>query len=247
MIRVDNVTKSFGLQHVLRGVTFTVERGEVAMLIGGSGSGKSTALRCINALEDFDSGRIHVADITLAPQQNGEDRTEVHQRLRRRVGMVFQQFNLFPHMSVLQNVMAGPVFAEGWPREKAAALALELLERVGMAHKADARPAQLSGGQQQRVAIARTLATKPDAILFDEPTSALDPKMTREVLSVIADLASDGQTMIVVSHSMGFVRKCATRVHVLSAGAIIESGPPQQIFEAPSCTETREFLSHALA
>jgi ABC-type polar amino acid transport system ATPase subunit len=160
--------------------------------------------------------------------------------------MVFQQFNLFPHMTVLENVMCGPRYVCGAPREEAATRARALLDRVGLVEKADHLPGALSGGQQQRVAIARALANEPEAILFDEPTSALDPKMTAEVLAVMADLASAGQTMIVVSHAMGFVRKSAHRVHVLAGGRVIESGPPEQIFDAPQSAQTREFLAHAL-
>ena len=246
MIDAADIHKRFGATHVLRGASLTVEKGELAALIGGSGSGKSTLLRCINALESFDAGAIRVGDITLAPQSNSAALSATHLKLRRRIGMVFQQFNLFPHMSALENVMCGPVYAQGMPREKAVSLARQLLDRVGLADKADARPASLSGGQQQRVAIARTLANEPEAILFDEPTSALDPRMTAEVLAVMADLAAGGQTMIVVSHHMGFVRRSATTVHMLHAGRVIESGPPAQVFESPARDETREFLSHAM-
>lgn len=246
MIEVLNIQKRFGTTPVLRGASLAVGKGELAALIGGSGSGKSTLLRCINALETFDAGTIRVGDITLAVPSNGADQAATHLKLRRRIGMVFQQFNLFPHMSAMENVMCGPVHAQGMPRDKAATLARELLDRVGLADKADARPASLSGGQQQRVAIARTLANQPEAILFDEPTSALDPRMAAEVLAVMADLASSGQTMIVVSHHMGFVRRSVSTVHMLHAGRVIESGPPAQLFESPSRDETREFLSHAI-
>lgn len=246
MIQAIDLHKRFGTTQVLRGASLKVGKGEVAALIGGSGSGKSTLLRCINALETFDAGSIRVGDITLSVPSNGADQAATHLKLRRRIGMVFQQFNLFPHMSAMENVMCGPLHALGTPRDKAAVLARELLDRVGLADKADARPASLSGGQQQRVAIARTLANQPEAILFDEPTSALDPRMTAEVLAVMADLASSGQTMIVVSHHMGFVRRSATTVHMLHAGRVIESGPPVQMFESPARDETRDFLSHAM-
>ncbi|MBX3396958.1 MAG: amino acid ABC transporter ATP-binding protein [Phycisphaerae bacterium] len=220
-----------------------VERGEVAALIGASGSGKSTLLRCLNGLESFDAGTIHVADAGV-PSGRHPASSKGMLRLRRRVGMVFQQFNLFPHMTVLQNVMTGPLHVLGMAREEAAARAEKLLDRVGLSDFLDRRPGTLSGGQQQRVAIARTLANEPEVILFDEPTSALDPKMTAEVLSVIADLANEGQTMLVVSHAMGFVNKTAHSVHVFVQGEIVESGPPRQVFETSTHPLTRELLAH---
>ncbi|RIK68555.1 MAG: amino acid ABC transporter ATP-binding protein [Planctomycetota bacterium] len=244
MIRVDNLVKRFGIVDVLRGASLEVERGETAVIIGASGGGKSTLLRCINALESFDDGRIHVDDMTLEPRANGDAR-ELHLRLRRRVGMVFQQFHLFPHLSVLENVMSGPIHALGKPRDEAEPMARSLLERVGLADKAHQRPATLSGGQQQRVAIARALANEPEVMLFDEPTSALDPRMTGEVLSVMADLSRSGQTMLVVSHAMGFVRRSAHRVHVMADGQVIESGLPAQIFEEPRDPRTRDLLEEA--
>jgi ABC-type polar amino acid transport system ATPase subunit len=243
MLSIDTIHKRFGTLEILRGVSFDVKKGEVAVMIGTSGCGKSTLLRCINGLESFDKGSVKVGELTLPAVRNA-DRSIEH-AVRRQVGMVFQQFNLFPHMTVLENVMSGPVYAFGVSREEARSRAVRLLDRVGMSAKMDARPATLSGGQQQRVAIARTLANEPQVILFDEPTSALDPKMTAEVLAVMADLASTGQTMIVVSHAMGFVRRSAHTVHVMCEGRIIESGPPEQVFTAPQQAQTRELLAYS--
>jgi ABC-type polar amino acid transport system ATPase subunit len=243
MIRVEGLVKRFGRLELLRHLSLEVPRAEMAVLIGPSGCGKSTLLRCINALESFDGGRIVVDELELQPGKRHEKALE--HELRRRVGMVFQQFNLFPHLSVLENVMSGPVYAFGVECEAAAAKAKVLLERVGLRDKIHHRPATLSGGQQQRVAIARALANDPEVMLFDEPTSALDPKMTAEVLAVMTDLASSGQTMLVASHAMGFVRRSAKRVHVLAEGQIVESGPPQQIFEDCQHPSTRELLAEA--
>src|SRR5262249_52448479 len=209
---------------------------------GPSGGGKSTLLRCVNGLERFDDGSVRVDDMTLRP---GQSASALLRQLRQRVGMVFQQFHLFPHLNVLENVMSGPVYAQKQSREEVAPLARELLARVGLADKAEARPEQLSGGQQQRVAIARALAVKPEAILFDEPTSALDPRMATEVLAVMADLASAGQTMIVVTHAMGFARRVADTVHIMHEGIVAESGPPEQVFAAPGQEVTRSFLAQA--
>ena len=245
MIAVQHLIKSHGAQRVLDGVSLDVARGEVAAVIGPSGGGKSTLLRCINALEPFEAGRIQVGDLVLEADAVHHPKGATLVALRRRVGMVFQQFNLFPHLSVLDNVAIGPRRALGQEREAAEAAARELLVRVGLADKVQARPEQLSGGQQQRVAIARALAMRPDAILFDEPTSALDPRMASEVLAVIADLAKAGQTMIVVTHAMAFARRVATHVHVMEGGRIAESGPPAQIFESPRNRATREFLSQS--
>ncbi len=256
MIQIENLTKRFGPLQVLRGVCLSVQRGEVAVIIGASGCGKSTLLRCINALETFDGGKIRVGDLTLQPndaaraQSRGSSdhqQSTVEHQLRRRVGMVFQQFNLFPHMSVLENVMSGPVYALGLDRAIAVDRARRLLDRVGLADRMNQRPTTLSGGQQQRVAIARALANEPEVMLFDEPTSALDPRMTQEVLAVMADLASSGQTMLVTSHAMGFVRRSAHQVHVMSAGQIIESGLPHQILDHAEQPETRELLAEAAA
>ena len=248
MITVSNLVKSFGDHRVLQGTSLEVRRGEVAAVVGPSGGGKSTLLRCINGLEAFDGGEIRVHDITLRPTgepQGSSWRSWSRQllALRRRVGMVFQQFNLFPHLSVLGNVTIGPRLALKQPRSEAEVFARQLLDRVGLGDKLRDRPEQLSGGQQQRVAIARALAVKPEAILFDEPTSALDPRMAGEVLSVIADLAKQGQTMIVVTHAMGFARNVATTVHVMAAGRVVESGPPEQLFDAPQNAMTKHFLA----
>ena len=244
MIDVRNLVKSHGSLRVLDGVTLSVARGEVAAIIGPSGGGKSTLLRCINGLEKFEAGEIDVDDVRLTA---GISRHAAHalRDLRCRVGMVFQQFNLFPHMTVLDNVLAGPLYALKRPRSECEPEARQLLERVGLAEKLQARPDQLSGGQQQRVAIARTLAMKPEAILFDEPTSALDPRMAAEVLNVITDLAKSGQTMMVVTHAMGFARNVAHTVHIMHDGRVAESGPPQQIFENPHQEVTRTFLAEA--
>jgi ABC-type polar amino acid transport system ATPase subunit len=259
MIDVRELVKDHGALRVLHGASLSVRRGEVAAVVGPSGGGKSTLLRCINGLETFQGGEVQVDEITLGPHgafprgrqqsaQNGDengngDAAGALRELRRRVGMVFQQFNLFPHMSVLDNVCAGPRYVLGHSREQAEAEARPLLERVGLGEKFAARPEQLSGGQQQRVAIARALAMKPEAILFDEPTSALDPRMAAEVISVIVDLARSGQTMIVVTHSLGLARAVANCVHVMEAGRIVESGPPQQVLSSPRTDAARAFLA----
>lgn len=242
MIELKDIKKRYGEHEVLRGVSLSVGDGEVCVLLGPSGSGKSTLLRTINGLESFDSGEIVVGGTALGPEL-GPKREAALRSIRRRLGMVFQQFNLFPHLTVLQNVTEAPVHVLGRPRDEAAAEARKLLERVGMAHKADARPGSLSGGQQQRVAIARALAMHPEAILFDEPTSALDPRSTADVIGVMTDLAAAGQSMIVVTHAMGFARTVAHRVHVLHAGSIAESGPPEQVFGSPREEVTRVFLA----
>ncbi len=246
MITITDLTKRYGANDVLRGVSMTIERGEVSVILGPSGGGKSTLLRTINGLETFDSGRIQVDDIVVGPVGDPSRDAALH-KVRLRVGMVFQQFNLFPHRTVLQNVIEAPIHVLGRPRDQAIDQARALLDRVGLADKFDAMPGHLSGGQQQRVAIARALAMEPEAILFDEPTSALDPRMTAEVISVIADLASSGQTMIVVTHAMSFARNVAHTVHVMHAGRVAESGPPAQVFDAPQQEVTREFLAEAKA
>jgi ABC-type polar amino acid transport system ATPase subunit len=244
MITLTDIHKRYGQTEVLRGITMQVAKGEVCVLLGPSGGGKSTLLRTINGLETFDQGTIHVADVPLGATA-GPDRDAALAQIRRRVGMVFQQFNLFPHRTVLQNVTEAPIHVLKRPRDESVAQARSLLERVGLAEKCDVMPGSLSGGQQQRVAIARALAMQPEVILFDEPTSALDPRMTAEVTSVMSDLARSGQTMIVVTHAMGFARTVAHRVHVMHAGQVAESGPPEQIFEAPKQDVTREFLAQA--
>jgi ABC-type polar amino acid transport system ATPase subunit len=245
MIEIHGLVKHHGDLRVLTGVSLQVRRGEVAVVIGPSGGGKSTMLRCINGLETFQEGTVQVDNLCLHPEDTGGTSRETLRQVRRRVGMVFQQFHLFPHMTVLENVLAGPLFVAHQRREEAEPEAKQLLERVGLAEKLHAYPDQLSGGQQQRVAIARALAVKPEAILFDEPTSALDPRMAAEVLAVITDLARSGQTMIVVTHAMGFARQVATTVHVMHEGRVAESGPPAQIFAAPQEDVTRKFLAQA--
>src|SRR3954468_21487108 len=243
MIEVRQLVKSHGTLRVLDGVSLTVARGEVAAIIGPSGGGKSTLLRCINGLEMFEEGEVQVGDIYLRAGTSQQALAGELRALRRRVGFVFQQFHLFPHMTVLENVLSGPLYALNRPRAEAEPEARQLLERVGLVEKLSARPEQLSGGQQQRVAIARALAMKPEAILFDEPTSALDPRMASEVLAVISDLAKSGQTMIVVTHAMNFARNVAHTVHVMHDGQVAESGPPQQVFEDPHQEVTRNFLA----
>ncbi|MCA9065323.1 MAG: amino acid ABC transporter ATP-binding protein [Planctomycetaceae bacterium] len=244
MIQLTNIIKRYQNHEVLRGVNLTVAPGEVCVLLGPSGGGKSTLLRTINGLEQFDSGSIRVRDVTLSAE-NTPERDAALLAIRQRVGMVFQQFNLFPHRTVLENVTEAPIHVLKQSPEKAIAKARELLRRVGMGDKENARPTSLSGGQQQRVAIARTLAMDPDAILFDEPTSALDPRTTAEVIAVMSDLAASGQGMIVVTHAMSFARTVAHQVHILHAGQIAESGPPQQIFDDPQQQITRDFLAEA--
>nr|WP_315852669.1 amino acid ABC transporter ATP-binding protein [Tautonia plasticadhaerens] len=239
--------KRHGALEVLRGIDLAVDRGEVAVVVGPSGSGKSTFLRCLNGLERFQAGSVVVDGLPLDPWSVDRHREAVLRQIRTRVGMVFQGFNLFPHRTVLQNITEGPIHVLGLDRDEADHRAVALLERVGLREKIDARPVQLSGGQQQRVAIARALAMGPRAILFDEPTSALDPRMTAEVLSVMADLARDGQTMIVVTHAMGFARRVADVVHVFDQGVVVESGPPTAVLDNPSQEATRRFLTETLA
>ncbi len=245
MIELHNIRKSFGEIEILRGIRLSIRKGEVCVLLGPSGSGKSTLLRTINGLETFDEGHIVFDGTSLGPISD-PTREIALATIRRRVGMVFQQYNLFPHQSALENVMEAPIHVLKQPRAEAIENAKQLLDRVGLGDKIHSRPAQLSGGQQQRVAIARTLAMNPAAILFDEPTSALDPRMTAEVISVMADLAASGQTMIVVTHAMGFARSVAHTVHILHQGQIAESGPPKQIFESPKHPATIELLAQTV-
>jgi ABC-type polar amino acid transport system ATPase subunit len=226
MIAVTNLRKLRGTQAVLDGVSLTVRKGEVAAVVGPSGGGKSTLLRCLNGLENFQAGRVSMDGLTLVPDAKTPKETLLG--LRRKVGMVFQQFNLFPHMTALENVMSGPRYVLGRSRAEAERIARPLLEKVGLAPRANARPDRLSGGQQQRVAIARALAVNPAVILFDEPTSALDPQMAAEVMAVILDLAREGQTMVVVTHSPEFTKRAHT-VHVLERGNLTYSGPPDQM------------------
>ncbi|MCF5027546.1 MULTISPECIES: amino acid ABC transporter ATP-binding protein [Pseudomonas] len=240
MIEIRQLQKHYGSHRVLHGVDLDVAKGEVVCLIGPSGSGKSTLLRCINALEAYDGGQINVFGETV---QRGSK--TVH-ALRSRMGMVFQRFNLFPHRTVLENVMEGPVYVKGEPPQQVREEAVVLLEKVGLSAKADAYPEQLSGGQQQRVAIARALAMKPDAMLFDEPTSALDPELVGDVLAVMRTLADEGMTMIVVTHEMGFAREVADRVCFLHGGYIVESGAAEQVLGHPQHPRTQDFLRRVL-
>ena len=240
VVELTNVNKYFGDLHVLRDVSLSVRRGEVVVICGPSGSGKSTLIRCVNKLEDVQSGSIRVLG------QNLNDRKLNLTRLRARVGIVFQSFSLYPHMTVLENIMLAPMKAIGVSRHEASDRAMTLLRRVGIPQKADAYPAQLSGGQQQRVAIARALAMQPDIMLFDEPTSALDPEMIKEVLDVMTTLSNDGMTMLVVTHEMGFARRVADRVVFMTDGSVVESAPPDEFFTQPRNERTRLFLSNVL-
>ncbi|OGS45612.1 MAG: glutamine ABC transporter ATP-binding protein [Euryarchaeota archaeon RBG_16_67_27] len=240
MIRVVGVHKTFGPLHVLRGITLEVPKGEALVIIGPSGSGKSTLLRCINLLVEPDAGSVFIDGVHV-------NRPEVSAEwVRQQVGMVFQSFNLFTHLTALQNVMLGPVRVKGMEQEAARVKAKQLLARVGLAAKAEAYPAELSGGQQQRVAIARALAMDPKAMLFDEPTSALDPEYIREVLDVMTALAREGMTMIVVTHEMGFASNVASRIVFIDAGIVLEEGHPNQIFGNPQQERTRTFVSKIL-
>ncbi len=230
MIKLAKVVKRYGEHEVLGGVSLQITAGEVCVLVGASGGGKSTLLRTINGLETFQSGTIHVDGIELGPER-ATGRDQALTQIRRRVGMVFQQFHLFPHRNVLENVIEAPMHVLGQSKAEATETAHQLLQRVGMEHKLRARPLELSGGQQQRVAIARALAMKPQVILFDEPTSALDPAMTLEVTRVISDLAASGQTMVIVTHAMEFARQVAHRVHYLDRGQIAKSGTAAEILD----------------
>jgi polar amino acid transport system ATP-binding protein len=245
MIQTHQLTKRYGMLAVLNGISLHVKRGEVAVIVGPSGGGKSTFLRCLNGLETFQDGTIEIAGVSLSPELQHRERNQRLAQIRRQVGMVFQQFNLFPHRTVLGNVMEAPCKVLGQGREEAEANARRLLERVGLGAKLNVMPDTLSGGQQQRVAIARALAMQPKAILFDEPTSALDPRMAAEVESVIADLAKEGQTMVVVTHSMRLARRAANTLYIFEGGHILEHGTPEQIFEAPKQEATRLFLNEA--
>jgi polar amino acid transport system ATP-binding protein len=247
MIEVRNLAKRHGSLEVLRGVTLDVDRGEVAVIIGPTGGGKSTFLRCLNGLEPFHSGVVTIDGLRFGVETPAPARARVLHEVRLRVGMVFQGFNLFPHRTVLQNLVEAPVHVLGLEPCVAEARARKLLDRVGLLDRLDARPRELSGGQQQRIAIARALAMEPRAILFDEPTSALDPRMTSEVRSVMTDLARDGLTMIVVTHAIRFARQVAHTVHVFSEGRVVESGPPEQVLEEPRQEATRLLLSEVQA
>ncbi|HOV94598.1 MAG TPA: amino acid ABC transporter ATP-binding protein [Spirochaetales bacterium] len=240
IIEIKNAVKNFGSVRALRGVSLDVAVGEVVLIIGPSGSGKSTLLRCVNRLEQLDSGTI------LIEGQSVTDPKADIRLIREKVGMVFQSFNLFPHLSVLDNITLAPMEVLKIPKEEAQAKAKELLAKVGLSDKVGAWPEQLSGGQQQRVAIARALAMSPKVMLFDEPTSALDPEMIKEVLDVMTDLANEGMTMLVVSHEMGFARAAADRIIFMDAGQIVEEAPPETFFTSPREQRTKDFLDHIL-
>ena len=239
-VHVKNLKKSFGSLEVLKNINADVCEGEVVVLIGPSGSGKSTFLRCLNRLEEITGGDVIIDGVNIA-----DKKTDLN-KVRENIGMVFQHFNLFPHMTVLQNIMLAPVELKLKSKEEAEKKALELLKRVGLAEKADAKPKQLSGGQQQRVAIARALAMEPDIMLFDEPTSALDPEMVCEVLDVMKELAAEGMTMVVVTHEMGFAHDVADRVFFIDQGVIMEQGTPEEVMDHPKNERTQSFLSKVL-
>ncbi len=240
IIVARDVHKWYGHFHALRGISMDVYPGEVVVIFGPSGSGKSTFIRCINRLEEHQRGTIVVDGVELTHNLKNIE------QVRRKVGMVFQQFNLFPHLTVLENITLGPIHVLKWPREKAEAKAMELLERMGIPEQAHKYPGQLSGGQQQRVAIARALAMEPKIMLFDEPTSALDPEMIKEVLDVMIELARSGMTMVVVTHEMGFAKAVADRMFFFDQGQVVESGTPEEIFTNPKEERTKRFLEQIL-
>ena len=240
MIYVNNLEKSFGKNNVLKGVNEHIKKGEVVVVIGPSGSGKSTFLRCLNLLEEPTGGEI------IFEGKNITDKKVNINKLREKMGMVFQQFNLFPHKTVLENITIAPIKVKKMKKSDAEAKAIRLLEKVGLENKKDAYPTQLSGGQKQRIAIARALAMEPDVMLFDEPTSALDPEMVGEVLNVMKDLASEGMTMVVVTHEMGFAKEVGDRIVFMDGGNILESGKPEEFFANPKNERTKEFLSKIL-
>jgi len=246
VVRLEGLRKSFGRLEVLKGIDLELLPAEVLVIFGRSGSGKSTLLRCINWLEEPTEGTVEVDGIRLEPGHRTHSKRELIRQVRMRCGMVFQEFNLFPHMTALQNVMEGPVTVGGVSRSASERMALDLLDRVGLADKRDEFPIRLSGGQKQRVAIARALAMEPRVMLFDEPTSALDPELIGEVLAVMKDLATDGMTMAVVTHEMGFAREVADRMLLLHEGDIVEEGPPARILTEPRDPRTRKFLSAVL-
>ena len=240
MIKIESLYKSFGDLEVLKDINNQIAAGEVVVVIGPSGSGKSTMLRCLNRLEEITSGQVYIEG---TPINNNE--TNINQ-IRQKVGMVFQQFNLFPHKTSLENITLAPVKVKKMGEEQAKKIAYDLLDKVGLKDKADVYPNQLSGGQKQRIAIARALAMQPEIMLFDEPTSALDPEMVGEVLEVMRDLAEEGMTMVVVTHEMGFAREVGDRVLFMDEGRIVEEGPPKQIFGEPQEERTKDFLSKIL-
>ncbi|WFR83541.1 amino acid ABC transporter ATP-binding protein [Arthrobacter sp. Y-9] len=250
LVRIEGLHKYYGHHHVLKGIDMTVKKGEVAVVIGPSGSGKSTMLRCVNLMETISAGRIHVGDQLIGYREvNGrlhdlKDKEIAAQR--QNIGMVFQKFNLFPHMTALENVIEAPIQVKGQSKSAAKNRAHELLKMVGLGDKVNHYPSQLSGGQQQRVAIARALAMEPEVMLFDEPTSALDPELVGDVLNVMKDLAKSGMTMIVVTHEIGFAREVGDTLTFMDGGVVVESGDPRAIISAPQHERTKEFLSRVL-
>ena len=240
LIKIENLHKSFGKNEVLKGINLEIKRGEVVVIIGPSGSGKSTLLRSMNLLEEASQGKVIFEGVDITDKKN--DLFD----MREKMGMVFQQFNLFPNMTVMENITLSPIKTKGESKAVAEKRAQELLEKVGLPDKADAYPQSLSGGQQQRIAIARGLAMEPDVLLFDEPTSALDPEMVGEVLAVMQDLAKSGMTMVIVTHEMGFAREVADRVIFMADGVVVEDGTPEQIFEQTQEQRTKDFLSKVL-
>lgn len=247
ILTVKNLKKSFGDNVVLKDINFTVNAGEVVCLIGPSGSGKSTLLRCLNYLEKMTDGEINILGTVIKSGQDKRTEEKEVNEIRKNVGMVFQQFNLWPHMTILENIMEAPCRVKKISQKEAAETAVELLKKVGLEQKADAYPSMLSGGQQQRVAIARALAMSPDIMLFDEPTSALDPELVGEVLNVMKDLAGEGMTMIVVTHEMEFARDVSDKVVFMDDGYIVESGNPQEVFTNPQNERTKKFLARFLS
>ncbi|MCO5991770.1 amino acid ABC transporter ATP-binding protein [Actinoallomurus sp. WRP9H-5] len=250
MVKAEGVHKYFGRLHILRGIDLEVRSGQVMCVIGPSGSGKSTFLRCINHLEKIDAGRLWVDGHLVGYRQRGDKLHEMHEKevaaQRRDIGMVFQRFNLFPHMTALQNIMEAPVRVKGEPRQVVRERALRLLDQVGLSEKVDSYPSQLSGGQQQRVAIARALAMEPKLMLFDEPTSALDPELVGDVLDVMRRLAEDGMTMVVVTHEMGFAREVGDSLVFMDGGVVVEEGDPREVLTDPQHERTQNFLSKVL-
>ena len=250
MVLAERVSKNFGTNKVLRGISLEVDHGEVLCIVGPSGSGKSTFLRCINHLERVDGGRLSVDGQLVGYRQKGDKLYELKLKeaafQRQEIGMVFQRFNLFPHLTAVENITLAPIRVKGLSKAQATARAIELLERVGLGDKGDAYPAHLSGGQQQRVAIARALAMDPKLMLFDEPTSALDPELVGEVLDVMKELAKSGMTMVVVTHEMGFAREVADTLVFMDEGVVVEAGPPREILSNPQHDRTKAFLSKVL-
>ncbi|GAA4636566.1 amino acid ABC transporter ATP-binding protein [Actinoallomurus vinaceus] len=250
MVKAEGIHKFFGRLHILRGIDLEVRSGQVMCVIGPSGSGKSTFLRCINHLEKIDSGRLWVDGHLVGYRQRGDKLHEMHEKdvaaQRRDIGMVFQRFNLFPHMTAVQNIMEAPIRVKGESRQVVRERALQLLDRVGLSEKVDSYPSQLSGGQQQRVAIARALAMEPKLMLFDEPTSALDPELVGDVLDVMRQLAVDGMTMVVVTHEMGFAREVGDSLVFMDEGVVVEEGDPREVLTDPQHRRTQDFLSKVL-